>query len=635
MHLSLNLGQDEADLFVALVGLGYLDNKKFLTSANLGSLQDFMLPKGYLSFKSEIYSILKNYYLETFTMFEIFPSLDVIYGDKISLQTLSDDPIHVEIKLLCGHGKFINKPYGSVVPKVAEGTKSGIVLEGSQEEINMALQNLVIDLHQNITTCDGTITISDHLNPVAINSLMNVSRFFEINKPPEVYQPVQEQIDQAQDLYTGVYFVIPLSSKTFNDSFNDGLHYELAMEDPSKSVPTWLSFSNMSFHGTPPEEFTGLEKKIILVVKNEFKETRVPLTLRIKISPMFALKLLARYSPMILSIIGLIVYFNQIYNIVFRERYRYLKEFYFDVGKEINAGVMSPIQFIPEEKQESLVVLDYLKEILNKEEGVSTNNKLVYYFANEEKSRLDQDKIQKKIEEVFSKAPENILEKLPIYCKGAEASQMLINKMVFNQLTLWFLDNHQETKKVFDKIKDNWIDLVEWDENAMCKVNEKKLNEFLFDGRDIENRSDYNIMKDEEILNLDLLKDAIESYALTKQSINYLAIKAHVIIREKKPRNFLLRLIKRDLQMVNFGNNGKMGYGMFYKVQNDVLKFYGVPEENFANKTLVVQITSKRQRILREIWIHGISENRFIQKNVKLSQPTNERISRGKEYEVY
>jgi len=636
--LSLPENTNDEDLITMLISQGFMDNQMYLTS-NFGSYGDFRIPKEFVSIKKELFSTLKQYYFETFTMFDIFPSLDVsCREDKISINTLSYNSIRVEIRLLDKQHKFVNKQYASIKPVI---TENQIILEGSQKEINNALELLVINLDKGSEKCDGTIAVWDHLNPTVTKSLLNIAKFFKINQVPQVQIPIQQQID-SHNVYTGTYFTINFKNGTFIDTWNNDLSFELVNGDSGKSLPAWISFSNMSLRGTPPEEITWSGMKFDLIVKNEFKETQVPFVLNVKLSPGFVLKLLLRYSPYILTMIGLIVYANKIYNIVAKKRYRYPKDFYIKVGEEITSREISPFVFIRQEKAESKVIMEYLQEILNEKIGkkFKNNTEFASYFV--ENNRIDKQRLEKRVEEILIEAPEKIVDQLDLYSKGSETSKTLIIQLIFNQLTFWLLDSDIETKKFFDIMKSNWIDLVEWDSSGMCcQIRENRLFEFLLEA-DLESNGPkektdgYRKMKENDTIHVELLKDAILAHALGSQSIDYLAIRAHIVVKEKLGKNKLKELIKLDLENVNFSDKGKMGYGMYYKIQNDVLSFYGVAEEKFANKTIVVQITDIRHRILNEIWIRGVAKGREKYGNHgSLAPETNENIARGNHYEVY
>ena len=632
IQLARNRSATEDDLLMMMISLGFIDQKLFLTPP-LDDLHDFIVATPVsLPFQEEIYKTLKQYYFETFTSFDILPSLDVIVSNRVMVETLSENQIRVEITLT--GGKFINKQYASIKP-VITNLGSQIILEGPKKDINKALELLVINLESQTGQCEGTVTISDRLNPVFTESFTNASKLFKVNQSPKLEIPIQGQID-SYNVETGTYFTINFQNGTFVDPWNNDLSFELTNGDPGKSLPYWISFSNMSLRGTPPDEIAWRDLKFNLVVRNEFKNIKVPFTLNIKISPTFALKLLIRYSPYILSVVGLIVYANRIYNIVFKKRYRYPRDFYLKVGEEITNSIIPPMIFICKEKQESMIIMKRLKEGVIKELEIKSikDVELAAYFVHSEGNRINKEKLNAKIEETLKNISEKIRQKLDSYFNGAEESKALINHLIFNQLTIWLLEKNQETKKFFDMMKGNWIDLVEWDHNGMCKIKE---SEFLESIARADLNDNYSLMTEngsvKEVINVELLKDAIESYALKKQSIDHHSTTAHIMIKFKMEKSWIKKFLKKDLEDVNFSDRGKMTYGIYFKVENDVLSFHGVPEKRFINKTVVIQITTKRHRILNEIWIHGgVSKD---QERQSINFGANEEVARGKNYGVY
>ena len=603
----------QEDLITTLISLGYIDNQMFLTSS-FGTYEDFIVTSQYLPYKQRIFEILQQYYFETFTTFDIFPSLDVTFADKISISTLSYNNIRVDIKLLddTNSVKFVNKQYSSIKP-IITNNKEQIILEGSKKDINNALQSLVIN-QETATACDATITVWDSLNPSITNTLTNVSRFFKINGSPVMKNPIQGQID-AENVYTGAFFTLNLANGTFIDDFTSDLNYRLTLEDESKDLPAWISFSNNTLKGTPPEEILLRSVKLKLIVNNEFKQVKESFVLHIKISSSFILKLLMKYSPYILTMIGLVVYANKIYNILGKKRYRYPKDFYLNVGEEIGTGnnIIPPIAFIEQERRESEIILKQLRQSV----GKSGDLDLAKHFVNHESHRIDKLELVNKIGEALQGSKQ----RLPLYSQRSEMSRNIIHQIIFNKLTLCHLQTNSETRRVFLQVKENWTDLVDWDNNALCTVNEGRLQGLMRNS----SNGYYSQMTD----NLPLLKDAIEAYAFMNQHVDYLAIRAHVVVRERVGQNGLKEFFKVDLENVNFDN----GYGINWKIENDKLHFYGTPEEKFENRSLVIQVTDLKHKILKEVWIIGACDKS--NENGSDSFVKSESVMRGKGYEIY
>ena len=66
----------------------------------------------------------------------------------------------------------------------------------------------------------------------------------------------------------------------------------------------------------------------------------------------------------------------------------------------------------------------------------------------------------------------------------------------------------------------------------------------------------------------------------------------------------LARFLKLNLRTVLFATGNNIGYGIEYRIDDDVIHFSGVRSRNFERKTIVVKF-SKKGRILRELWLHG------------------------------
>jgi len=387
----------------------------------------------------------------------------------------------------------------------------------------------------------------------------------------------------------------------------------------------------MSLHGTPPEKLFWRDLEFYLIVKNEFKSLKVPFVLKIKISLTFALKLLKQYGPYILTMIGLIVYANKIYNILCKKRYRYPKDIFVNVGEEIHAP---RIAFIRQEKIEAQRILKQLRLNISRElnKGSIKNIDLAKYFLDEEGLTLDKIKLREKVEEVLRKTVNQ--KKLGQYKHKVKTGQNLVDRLIFGQLCLWYLENDKEAKNMFDKIKDQWTELVDWDDHALCRINESQFNKLISERQDLNHSS----LKEELIsrdMNMDLLKDVIEAYAMNNQHVDYSMIGSHIVVKEKVGTNILKEFLKLDLKNINLSEKGKMGYGIAYKIQNDQLSFYGVPEENFDEKTMVLQITDNRHRILKELWFVGVSKDIYDEGKTLEFSVRNEDDAKGQVYEVY
>ena len=68
----------------------------------------------------------------------------------------------------------------------------------------------------------------------------------------------------------------------------------------------------------------------------------------------------------------------------------------------------------------------------------------------------------------------------------------------------------------------------------------------------------------------------------------------------------MTRFPKLNLKNIHYSQKSKTGYGLKHKIKNDILHFRGIIDEKFSNQTLVIQIASEKEKILKQIWIHGV-----------------------------
>ena len=587
-------------LIATLISLGYLDSDLYVTG-NLGTIDRFFLTTPYIEYKAAIYQVLKDNYFEAFTVFDVVPSLDVLTSKKkLQVQTPSDSSLKIEILFTpfwqATKFQFLNKQYGPLVPLITDN-KAKLSMEGSIDDINSALKKLVMDSSNYEGDCPGMITIWDHLNPPINKTLKNLSRYFEANEAPMVNPKqgfdIQGQID-AGLIYTGEYFSINFLNHTFIDKYSESLHFTLTLDNKERSpAPSWLIFSESGLKGTAPEEFLNRKVNLVLTVKNEFRKIEVPITLNIRLSAAFLLKLLIRYSPYILTALGLWVFANRIYNVLGKDKYRHQKEFYVSVGQEITSQDIYPISFLGQEGTECDFIWKHLVKKVNEGD-------------------LDKSNIIQEINEIAQKLSEK---SLPLYKKGSALSKKLINQLIMNRLALWSIDSVQEkeTKRIYEEdIEEHLMDLVKWDDAGYCEVNESKLTKILKKNRvnqEEEEGLEVRLINRAPI-NVDLLKDVVIAEAMRYQSIRTRALFTHFVIKEEVPGNWIRRFLKLNLWDLQSAQKGqKMAYGIDYEIKNDVLCFSGVAEEKFCGRTIVLQITDLRHKILKEVWIHGVNEN--------------------------
>jgi len=630
-----NLTVSSRNLWAWLISLGYVDNQLFLTP-NFGSEDSFFLPEEFDKYLVEIYNILKQYYFETCTGFEIVPSLEFkeTQQNTVAISTLSTNNIKVDIKLEPKKGsevKFVSSSYGSIVPMVKNHNKTKISLEGSLKEINTALNSVVLNF-ENGRSCDADIMINDGFNPPVSVGVTNISRYFKANTPPKLNQKtdktVQEQIDGA-DIQTGIYFTFTLTHDIFEDENIENLDYEMVMAKNGTAFPTWLSFSGLTLKGIPPEEVLGRDLDLVLVAKNEFKESRVPLRLHVRISLAFAIQLVLRYIPYILTIVGVLASANKIFNILGKRYYKHPKEFYVGVGEEISPSVIEPISFIEEELKQSQLILKHLE----KSPGDILSN-----FIDPMTKVLDKQRIVEKVQEAIQEMSSSGRQKLTRY-PSPIIDKIIVNRFVFMQLEL---GSEMKTKALFEELEPYFMEVVERDisipsssSSLEFTINQNKIEKLI---QRVKTSSESQTLEENLIsnispgVNIGLLKDAILALAFDNHTVDIMPIDLEIEIKQKVPSNFLFRFLKLDLRDIYLDYKNKMNYGINYQIIDDKLCFYGVTQNYFKGKTLVVQVKNLRHRIMKEIWIHGVSDD--FQKN-ETFVIRDEEGARGQSYEIF
>ena len=624
-----DLDVSSRDLWAWLISLNYVDNELFLT-ANFGSEDNFFLPEKFENSTREIYAILKQFYFETCTGFEIASSLKFeVKKNALAVSTLSTNNLKVEIKLepkSLSEAKFVSRSYGSLLPMLKDNNKTKIALEGTIKEIDTALNAIIVNF-ENGTLCDASIVLNDGFNPQVLWELKNISRYFKANKHPYVNslaKTVQEQIDSA-DILTGTYFTFPFAEDTFGDEYAEHLNYEIVKANNKTAFPSWLSLDRLTLKGTPPEEILGRDIDLILIAKNEFKQERVPFKLRIRLSSVFLLKLLMRYSPYILTLIGLFVSANKIFNILKKRDYKHGKEFYVGVGEEISANVIFPISFIKEENKQSQLVLKQL---------MLRGNVNVTEFIDPSRQIIDKEKVISAIKETIQSMPINNRNQITLY-PNPIIDQIIVNKFIWMQF-----DSKAEvkTRELFEDLRAYCLEVVERDSSGFI-VSQSKLNRLIKKVQmpPVERNEtlEESLIIHDSILpgvNINLLKDAILAFAFENHSLDVAPLDIDISLKQKVPSNALFRLLKLDLRDVHLNDKNKIDYGINYRTINDKLAFHGTVQDYFKGKTLVVQIKNLHQRIMKEIWIHGVS-NDFQRDEIFMIR--GEQEARGQGYEIY
>jgi len=616
------LGISSEELIVWLIALNYIDNQLFLTP-NFASIQDlkaFYLPPSFNSSKQQIYDTLKTYYIKTSTVFEIASSLQLKNSDNnLTISTPNSENIKVDIELSSpqeSQALFLHKSYAPLAPVTIENFPiPRLHFEGNLKDINAAIKSIVVDFAAaNSTNCGANFTIQDGLNKPLTVSLTDAASLFLPNHPPELNNKtltVQQQIN-AIDVFTGQQFMIDLDKDTFKDNYSEALTYQLVMANSdTEQVPKWLSLTGLKLRGNPPEE-TLPDIELAIIAKNEFKQIREPFKLHVKISLAYFLKLLTKYGSYVISFIGVVLSLNKIFNVIGKGYYKHPKEYILDSGENITSETIAPIFFIHKEKRERNLLLKHLEKYLSRRLQLKKikRSTLVTYFANSDSKQLDQQKIVNTLEEIVSELSTKDRKILSNYCSTKNPRKSLIDQLIVDQLILWQLAQDKETKSIFNKVKGKWTHMVHWNSSlSKFTLNQTKFEKVLEENvpssqkdSTLQLNDDSSTLLISERVNLDLLKGSVLAYAFETHQIDSLPAKVDVSMKEQIEHNFIWRFLKRDLKKID-----KVNYGINWDITDDTLSFSGIAKSNLEGKNLVIQISTSRDWILKEIWIRGTS----------------------------
>ena len=130
-----------------------------------------------------------------------------------------------------------------------------LLLEGALQDINSALEKLLINVEKDGQPCEGNVTVLDGLNPPLMESCDDIVPYFKINGQPKMQEKhsVQSQIDKAPVIIAGERFNIDFNESTFVDPNGRPLAYSLEMVDKKTELPGWISLRGQSLSGTQVE----------------------------------------------------------------------------------------------------------------------------------------------------------------------------------------------------------------------------------------------------------------------------------------------------------------------------------------------------------------------------------------------
>jgi len=597
-----NVGVNSQELFPWLVSMGYIDNHRFLKQ-EVGSFEDFMLPSQYTQYRKEIYDILNQYYFETCTSFHVMPSLDVKDLYHLTVSTLATGLIEIEIKLMPhpeSKAHFVNKPYGHLAPVISDG-KTKLSFEGLPSDVNAALQEVVIDVDGEMNF-DGIVNVNDGLNPPFMKIVEKISRNFILNQAPKmnVNLTIQEQVDRIQ-IYTGEHFRIQLSEDSFVDKYTENLNYAIESAQNEDEIPGWLIFDNLALHGTPPEDVSGTNTDLVLIVKNEFKQLRVPFTLHVKVSKAAWIKFLMKYTPYAVLWVAIVFAAFKIFGGKEKGLNRHPKEYVICAGEGIDSGLIFPIFFIQQEKEEANFILKQLEKYVSKRQKTGefvSKAVMVNYFLDSSLRELEKQRIIEAIQEI---AAEDKGANLTVY----SVNKVLIQRLVINQMTLWQLDQEHQTKSIFVGLRDQWIDLAYWDTMSSKLALDHGKFERIVQEKLAASPKKVHPSQEEPLLptvNMELLHDAILAYACESHQIEKVPVDVKVRFSQEETSSSLFE---------GFGGKKSRDFGIKWNVDDGMLSFSGTADRDLGGKIILMEIMIGKE-VLKEICIHGSAYNQGV-----------------------
>ena len=639
MFSDLGSDFDPDELMITLLMCGYIDNTNF-TTLNFNAAQSLMLPASYNAVKTTIRDILQDNYIHTKTRITVSSSLKVQDDPtNLTITTRSQFPPSIAISLMPSPSSAaLNCQFVTTLNSVLTPTFSQndtvINIDGPLYESNNVLQNIIFNSRDN-TICDALMNVTDYLNypSLANHQLYNVSQYFQVNKPPQWNwnHSLQDEIDKTP-LHTGTYFIILLQGSMFNQ---DGVTVDLTLDNDTE----WVTQSGFSLSGTPPTpiypRFWPLKYQITINVRNQYKSTPMEVSIEVHLSWSYFLKEFLQ----LVAIIGFWVHFNTFLNISYKKAYQCPKDLPILVEKPMQSNIILPVAFIGSELKEARIILKHVRRYLARE--VKPNSKPIEsYFYDQRAKTIDTERLFFIVEKVVSELPSKMRDKVRQYAIELKSKKDLIRQLIVNELYTKCLSIPQEqlTKEVFDRCKHKWIDLVHKAESYSWQfaINRTKLMNEL-DALQIPHLSRENTsvsltrQQSQEIelgsypivtnkpgdtilkISIGLLEGALLAYAFTRHHVKAKTFTIDVVGKEKTdgyrilPR-MLNEFFKLDLKTLQYDKGNSIGYGIAYKLMDDVLEFYGTPTTTLVYKSVAVQIMNRRGRILREIWLHGVKE---------------------------
>ena len=656
------------DLLAELVSYGYLDKNRYLTS-DFDPNGQLYLSATYNQNKTRIRSVLADHTFGVLKRIQVISSLTVNSSlAQLSVATASIFPLNLHLQLLSPDNQtttqcqFVAKSASTAIPTFLKEFTT-VTLQGPVYDINNALADLIVNLKDNYTPCDGILTIDDSLNPTFNETISNITNLFYKNRRPQLMQAAQfQQSISNVPLESDTYFSIAIDKTFFNQ---DGLTFALL----STELVSWLTLTGSTLSGTPPKAKYHVwpkEYHARIRVANQYKWLDVTVILKVKMSLSDWLGL----AVQVIGLIGLYVYFTAIVNIIAKRMYVDPQPWTLRAGEQVTPVKLFPIAFIAQELEERKLLLKQLRTYFAKELRLRSisNAKLAMHLIEPRTNQIDVKKLARAIQNVKRGPSGRELDMIEQDHAECSSRRELVQQLILNDLVMIQLNTTKErlTMQVFKRLKDRWRSLIvkdssylwqfgvdniklyyELDVNgvyAACtqtgglykctailktlffKKNYNRASKSKSKPESSVNYRESTIIKPTVLskkvefkdfnkfkgINLDLLRKALIAHAFTKHHVNTKAIDVRIACNQVVdvacvPR-VVSQFLKMDLQLLHFNKGNKIDCGIRYKITNNILEFSGITNDDIEDRTLVVQVALLNSKILKEISICGTGE---------------------------
>lgn len=570
-------------------------------------------------------------------------------SNPLNVTTPSQNLIEINIQIL-GDGQFVtdftSQGY-DFTTTFSNNNQQVIISTTDSNSINDYIQALIYFG----SYARGTVFVNDNMNPSSMAEVAYINEYFTPSDKPEIdVSCLGYRITQAVPK-TGAQMIVFFEECAL-ESQNQVMTFSLTMQDQSP-VPSWLNIKGSTLTGVPPNSLFNRNLDLVLNVSNQYYSQQANFSLNIQISWEYGFQLLVTIGSAALTAIGFIVYASNIYNVCAKQRYQFPRNYFIKVGQEVGPKDVFPIPFAQPSISESEVIIQHIEKKVKKESKASSKEQLAKYFVFTQTALLDRTLLSNLIKEAVAEICEANTTKLELYLSTETSHKRFIDEFIVNHFVLQTLDLKEEraTKRAFKLIKKHVFDVVELDPCSpqglylfevnkhvlLSKLGSLKINvstpqappkekgvrvnkafDFLHSQLIAENPK----KNSRDCVNLDLLIDALEAYAFTKNILDAKLNEVDVVFKKKVPQNCIVgcftRFLKIDLKLVGVSGKKLKSYGLRKEMHENYLWFSGKANFNFVEDVpLVAQIVTKSGRILREIWIQGYKTQ---SKSIQLSE---------------